>query len=110
MTEWYATHAQILLDRRIMIYAELILGPGFETLEIQYRRMKRRWGSYSAQGMLTFNIELVKTPMNCVDYVIIHELCHLVHPNHDKAFYRLMESIIPDWRARKERLELFGAR
>jgi predicted metal-dependent hydrolase len=42
--------------------------------------------------------------------VIIHELCHLIHPNHDKGFYRLMESITPDWRNRKERLELFGVK
>ena len=110
MLQWYTDHAQALLDRRILLYLEQILGKGFETQEIQYRLMNRRWGSYSPKGTITFNIELVKTPIDCIDYVIIHELCHLIHPNHDKGFYRLMESITPDWRNRKERLELFGVK
>jgi len=110
MLQWYTDHAQALLDRRILLYLEQILGKGFETQEIQYRLLKRRWGSYSPKGTITFNIELVKTPIDCIDYVIIHELCHLIHPNHDKGFYRLIGSIIPDWRNRKERLELFGVK
>jgi len=108
MMQWYADHAKALLDRRVLGYLKKILGKGFETQEIQYRIMKRRWGSYSSKGIITINIELVKTPIDCIDYVIVHELCHIVHPNHDKGFYRLMGSIIPDWRMRKERLELFG--
>ena len=110
MMQWYADHAKALLDRRVFLFLEKILGKGYETKEIQYRFMKRRWGSYSSKGTITFNIELVKTPIDCLDYVIVHELCHFVHPNHDKGFYRLLESIIPDWRIRKERLELFGVR
>lgn len=110
MNHWYVDHAQALLDPRVYLYLERILGSSFQTKEIQYRFMKRRWGSYSSNGIITFNIELIKTPIDCIDYVIVHELCHLVHPNHDKTFYRLMESILPDWRRRKERLELFGAK
>jgi len=110
MMQWYADHAKALLDQRVLMYMKKILGTEFETQEIQYRFLKRRWGSYSSKGMISFNIELVKTHIDCIDYVIIHELCHLVHPNHDKGFYRLMEAIIPDWRNRKERLELFGVR
>ena len=110
MLQWYTDHAQSLLDRRIFLYLEQIYGKGFETQEIQYRLMKRKWGSYSSKGAITFNIELVKTPVDCIDYVIVHELCHLIHPNHDKGFYKLMGSIIPNWRERKKRLELFGAR
>jgi len=110
MNEWYAIHAQLLLDRRVKLYWEQILRSGFRHLEIQYRPMKRRWGSYSQNGTITFNIELVKAPLNCIDYVIVHELCHLIHPNHDKGFYRLMESIMPEWRSNKEKLELLGAR
>jgi predicted metal-dependent hydrolase len=110
MEEWYAIHAQLLFDRRARSYGEQILGSGYGTLEIQYRPMKQRWGSYSRNGTISFNTELVKTPLDCIDYVIVHELCHIVHPNHDKGFYKLMGSIIPDWRVRKERLEMFGAR
>ena len=108
--QWYADHAKILLDRRISIYAEKILGKGFGHIQTRYKFMKRRWGSYDPQRGLAFNIELVKAPMPCVEYVIVHELCHVVSPNHDKVFYRLLAKVLPDWGDRKERLELFGVR
>lgn len=108
MMEWYADHASMLLDYKASLYAKKILGADYGRVEIKYKYLKRRWGSYDPKNAITFNIELIKTPIQCIDYVIIHELCHLVHPNHDKAFYRLMQNIIPDWRNRKEKLELFG--
>jgi len=110
MRQWYADHAQLLLDTRVRIYVEKILGSDHPTVETHYKYLKRRWGSCDPGGTITFNIELVKTPIQCIDYVIVHELCHLMHPNHDKAFYRLMKSILPDWETRKEKLELFGVR
>lgn len=110
MLEWYAIHAQGLIDRRVKLYVDDILGSDFEELTINYRVLKSRWGSYSLKTGITFNIELVKTPIQCVDYVIVHELCHVVQPNHDKTFYKLMRRIFPDWRTRKEKLELFGVR
>jgi len=110
MMQWYADHAKMLLDRRASLYAEKILGIGFESIQTKYKYMKRRWGSCDPKNAITFNIELAKTPIQCIDYVIVHELCHLVHPNHDKSFYRLIRNIIPDWQARKEKLELFGVK
>lgn len=110
MMQWYADHTQILLDRRVRDYSKRILGSDFGYIKITYKYLRSRWGYCNANGALTFNIELVKTPLPCVDYVIAHELCHLVHPNHDKSFYSLMGSIMPDWIKRKEKLELFGVR
>ena len=98
----------MLIDRRIGKYAEKILSKDFGRIKTRYSVMKRRWGSCNPQNRITFNIELVKTPIQCVDYVIVHEICHLVHPNHDKSFYRTIRIIMPDWQKRKERLELFG--
>lgn len=106
---WYADHAKALLDTRVKHYSEIILGSNFKKVKIDYKYSKTRWGNNDQNGTIVFNIELIKTPIQCIDYVIVHELCHLAHPNHDKAFYRLMQSIIPDWRERKERLEIFGA-
>ncbi len=108
MSQWYADHAQMLLDRRSGLFVHQILGPGFESIETKYKFLKQRWGSYDPKGLITFNIELIKTPIQCVDYVIVHELCHLVHPNHDKFFYRLLRNVLPNWKERKEKLELFG--
>lgn len=71
---------------------------------IGVRRMKRRWGSCSTAGNITFNRELMKKDPALADYVIIHELCHLVHHNHGKEYYTLLESIIPDYRERRRKL------
>ncbi len=73
---------------------------------LQIRRMRKRWGSLSKRGTLTLNPDLIRAPMECIDYVIIHELCHLHHHNHGQGFYRLLEKVMPDWEKRKHRLEL----
>ena len=110
MNQWYADHAKLQIDRRAKEFVEQILGSGYAEIPITYNFLKKRWGVYNPDRSITINIELIKTPIQCVDYVIVHELCHVVHPNHDKAFYILMESILPDWRIRKDKLELFGVR
>jgi predicted metal-dependent hydrolase len=68
-------------------------------------RMPKRWGSCTAKGEILLNPELIKTPAVCVEYVILHELCHLKHPNHSAAFFRMLDAVLPDWRERKQRLE-----
>jgi hypothetical protein len=68
-------------------------------------RMPKRWGSCTAKGEILLNPELIKTPAMCVEYVIFHELCHLKHPNHSAAFFRMLDTILPDWKERKQRLE-----
>ena len=73
---------------------------------LKIRRMKTRWGSLSKGGRMTLNLELIKAPGECIEYVIVHELCHLLHPHHGKAFYDLLESRLPDWNKRKHRLEM----
>jgi predicted metal-dependent hydrolase len=71
---------------------------------LRLRKMKRSWGSCSAAGVITLNTQLVKTPRECIDYVIAHELCHLQELNHGKAFYVLQEQIFPGWREAKAHL------
>lgn len=68
-------------------------------------RMQKRWGSCTPKGEILLNPELIKTPGLCVEYVIFHELCHLKHPNHSAAFFRMLDAVLPDWRDRKQRLE-----
>ena len=68
-------------------------------------RMPKRWGSCTPKGEILLNPELIKAPGICVEYVILHELCHLKHPNHSAAFFRMLDAVLPDWRERKQRLE-----
>ena len=69
-------------------------------------QLKKRWGSLSKNGTLTLNRDLIKAPKECIEYVIIHELCHLEHHNHGPEFYRLLERSLPDWVKRKHKLEM----
>jgi predicted metal-dependent hydrolase len=55
--------------------------------------------------VITFNTELIKAPTHCIDYVVLHELCHLVYEGHSAKFYHLLDVLMPDWKKRKERLE-----
>ncbi len=102
---WYDEHARHAIDRRLARCLERARRAGIPEPTVRYRPMKRRWGSCAKSGVLTFNTELVKAPVDCVDYVIMHELCHLKHRNHSPAFWRLLTRLMPDWERRKERLE-----
>lgn len=77
-----------------------------EDEELHIRKMKSRWGSYAPSGRLTLNLELIKAPIECIDYVIAHELCQAVYPHHGPKFYRLLETVMPDYSRRKAKLEL----
>ncbi len=105
MLDWYSTHARNLLSERIAQYVPIFERMGAVAPEVRYRRMKKRWGSCSSKGTIMLNTELVKAPLHCIDYVIVHELCHLLYPHHDKKFYHLLGRVLPDWERRKERLE-----
>lgn len=70
------------------------------------RKMKTRWGSLSRKDTMTLSLELIKAPRKCVEYVVWHELCHLLHRNHGLNFYRLLRIFLPDWSERKNKLEM----
>ena len=74
--------------------------------EVKLRGMRTRWGSCSRPKTILLNPELIKTPLYCIEYVIMHELCHLQHPDHSRAFRRLLTRCMPDWERRKSKLEL----
>lgn len=105
MLNWYQAHAKELIRRKIEAYLPDVERYGAERPEVRIQWMKKRWGSCTPNGVMTINIELVKAPIHCVEYVLMHELCHLVYPNHSPDFYQLLRMLMPDWPARKERLE-----
>lgn len=75
---------------------------------IKIRKMKSRWGSCQPQkGIITLNSRLIETPTKCIEYVVLHEFTHFIHPNHSKRFYEFIEGLMPDWKERKKELETF---
>jgi predicted metal-dependent hydrolase len=104
---WYRDHAKRIFYKRLYIFLPAFKQRGINVPEIRLRKMKKRWGSCSKNGVIMLNTELIKTPIHCIDYVLNHELCHLLYPVHDCRFYRLLGRVLPDWNARKERLEKF---
>ena len=77
---------------------------GLKYSELKFRKMKSRWGSCSSNGVITLNKKLIKTPQECIDYVIVHELAHLIHMNHSKKFHQLVEEYFPQATGAKETL------
>jgi predicted metal-dependent hydrolase len=101
---WYAMRAREVLTTRLASIAASLRWVRTAP-PLQLRQMKRQWGSCSPAGRLTLNPQLVKAPRECIDYVIVHELCHLQEHNHGPAFYRLLDAQMPGWRAAKARLD-----
>ncbi len=75
--------------------AGISLKKGMDKPLLKIRKMKTLWGSFSSKGGITLNRELIKAPRECIEYVVIHELCHLLHPNHVPGFYSLLSSLSP---------------
>ncbi len=104
LNSWYRLHAEEVINRRLMaIYhqANWLRSPPKWKLRV----MKNQWGSCSPTGVLSLNPQLVKAPRECIDYVIFHELCHIKEHNHSSKYYRLLKSLVPDWKATKARLD-----
>jgi len=72
---------------------------------LRVQQLAKRWGSLSQQGTMTLHSGLVQAPLACIDYVMYHELCHLVHRNHSPSFFELLGEVCPQWIARKQLLE-----
>lgn len=105
LAHWYK-------EKATMIFAEMVqeILPKFKKYKIQtptisIRNMTKRWGSCTPTGKIILNTELIKAPKGSIEYVVIHELAHLVHHNHTKPFFDLQNRIMPDWKKWKDRLE-----
>jgi len=107
LEEWYKKHAINKLNEYSQYWLEIFKKKNTVPTKIEIKKMTKRWGSCSPKGNILLNSELIKAPKGCIDYVIIHELCHLVHPNHNQAFFNLLSSYMPDWQIWKDRLERF---
>lgn len=101
---WYSHRREIIFNK---CYEEVLSKFGYSTRPtLEIRSMPKRWGSYVRGEKIILNPLLIQAPKDAIEYVIAHELCHMQYKNHDKNFYELLESKVPDWKDVKERLEV----
>lgn len=105
MNAWYSKNAKEKIDRLFWPLVEKFKKHWVSPSELILRKMSRRWGSCSKNGKITLNSMLIQAPKGCIEYVMVHELCHLIHFGHTKKFYELQAKTLPSWEKWKERLE-----
>ncbi len=104
--EWYRARAQQMFAVIARRCHERLEKYGIKLPAIDVKSMKSRWGScVHTKGRIGLNTELIKAPSHCIEYVIMHEMCHLKYPNHTRQFYNFLSLVMPDWEKRKARLE-----
>lgn len=107
LQEYYRDVLKALLDEMVPRLAKQY---GEEGVTWEVRLMKRKWGScITKRRHLILNLELARVPVPCIEYVVIHELCHLMVPNHNKLFIRLLTERLPMWQERRTELNAFIA-
>jgi len=104
LEKWYEERISMVFKKQLK---ETIKKFNYDfTPQLIIRKMNKRWGSYLQSKKIILNPELIKASKDCIDYVITHELCHITHKKHDKNFFKMMDSKIPNWEKVKEKLEL----
>lgn len=102
---WYLLHARRVFRERLEACRRHPAFRRIDDVHLIIRRMTRRWGSCTPRRNLVLNTELIRAPRGCIDYVITHELCHLVVPDHSRRFTNLLDRVMPEWCHRKRQLE-----
>lgn len=101
---WYVNKIETVFEERLDAMHKNFAQ--FDRPKLFVRPMTKRWGSAIRNQKIILNPALIHSSKDCIDYVITHELCHFVHKNHDKNFWKLLDRKYPDWQKVKEKLEL----
>jgi len=105
LERWYHGQAESELRTRVGRFATVM---GIAPPAVLIRSQKHLWGSCSPRGVMRFNWRLIMAPPHLVDYVVVHELCHVRHPHHQKPFWDAVQAVLPDYRARRAELRRDG--
>ncbi|HNN98461.1 MAG TPA: SprT family zinc-dependent metalloprotease [Pseudomonadota bacterium] len=106
LVAWYRERAQARIADRVATWAQKL---NLHPASVQIRDQQKRWGSADARGNLRINWRIVQAPTRLIDYVIAHELIHLIHPDHTRDFWATLGHAMPDYEARREALRRLGA-
>ena len=102
LMDWYIQHAEDKIGERASRFSRLI---GRWPASINIKNQEKRWGSCSRAGIIRFNWKIIMAPISVMDYVIVHELCHLIYPHHSFHFWQKLRSVIPDYKKRRDWLK-----
>ncbi|MCA9886024.1 MAG: M48 family metallopeptidase [Anaerolineae bacterium] len=104
---WYLGPARWIFKERLRDSLSRFSNFDLPEFEIRIRELQTRWGSCTEAGTITLNPILMQVPKTYIDYVIVHELCHLLEHNHSPRFYKLLDRVLPDWRDRRQKLNQY---
>lgn len=104
---WYRIRAEDVFSRYLSLCMTIGARHGIPEPRLRIQDMRTRWGSCSNRGWITLNLKLVQVPVHCLEYVVMHELCHLVHHSHSQEFYQLLAQCMPDWKQRRSVLKRY---
>lgn len=107
LSNWYLIKSREILPVKLMELVSKYRDYNFSPSGVVVRSLKSRWGSCSSKGRITLNSELIKLGQVFIEYVIIHELCHLKYHNHGTGFYRLLEELFPDYKSIRKELRKY---
>ena len=103
--KWYIEKAELFLKERVRILSEKT---GIQPQGMKIREQQKRWGSCTKDNILIFNWLIIMAPVSVIDYIIIHELCHLKYPNHSENFWKEVAVFRPDFQKRRDWLRIRG--
>lgn len=107
MEQWYRNRAKEVIETRVKYYQRFF---NIEPMDIRIKEQKKRWGSCTSKNELLFNWRCIMAKSNALDYIVVHEMCHMYHKDHSKEFWELVASVLPDYELRKEWLRNYGVR
>ena len=107
MEVWYRERAKKIIGLKVKYYQKFF---NIVPTNIKIKEQKKRWASCTSKNELLFNWRCIMAKSNALDYIIVHEMCHMYHKNHSKEFWELVASVMPDYEIRKEWLKNYGVR
>lgn len=104
LSSWYHDKGVKILFEEYKKACQIFASKNIKPRSLKYKKLKGKWGACTHDNHIYLNPDLIKTPLACIEYVIYHELCHIMHHNHSARFYKFLTEMMPDWKLRREKL------